>query len=119
MPSEPTDLTVSRIDGNPNSLNVTWNPPAVPNGYITYFNVYCEETVNFGSGQGVSSLASQNSSTIFSDTVPGSELNTTITGLTPFTGYSCYVSANTSLGEGNTTALVLEITDEFSKNQVS
>ena len=43
------------------------------------------------------------------------ELNATITGLTPFTEYSCYTSATTSIGEGNFSDAILETTDEYSK----
>ena len=101
------------VNGDPYSLRVSWLPPAVPNGHITHYNAYCQESqLVFGSGGGM--LATLYSST-FTSTVYGTELNATVTGLTPFTNYDCYVSANTSVGEGNSSELVSQTTDEYSK----
>ena len=60
-------------------------------------------------------LAMSSSSAVFASTILGSDYNTTITGLTPYTNYGCYISANTSVGEGNISTFVFETTDEYSK----
>ena len=44
--------------------------------------------------------------------VNGSSLAATLTGLNPYTQYSCYVTANTSVGEGSTSVLYTTITVE-------
>ncbi len=51
----------------------------------------------------------------FSRNVSGSERNAMVTDFEPFTNYGCYVSARTSIGEGNTSDAVFQTTDEFSK----
>lgn len=108
VPSSPINLNAEAVEGDPSSLYVTWVPPAVPNGVITRYGVYCQESQPMmGSGSGGSFL-----SPVFTG---GSELNATVTGLIPFTIYGCFVSANTSVGEGNASATVFQTTDEFSK----
>ena len=47
----------------------------------------------------------------------GITLAVTLTGLNPYTQYSCYVTANTSVGEGNPSTSVTVQTSE-SGNQV-
>ena len=71
--------------------------------------------VSLGSGDSMFVLPMTPSQLTFTSTVQGYELNATITGLTPFTDYGCYVSANTSVGEGNFSVTVFEKTDEYSK----
>ena len=39
-------------------------------------------------------------------TVNGTTLATTLTGLNPFTQYSCYVTANTAVGQGSSSAIL-------------
>ncbi len=117
-PSSPTNPIVDVVNGDPYSLRVSWMSPAVPNGYITHYNAYCQESqLVFGSGIGGGMLALPTSlyPSTFTSTVYGTELNATISGLIPFTNYGCYVSANTSIGEGNNSISVFQITDEYSK----
>lgn len=105
----PTNVDAFAVSGNPLSLNVVWDPPIFPNGRLTHYNIYCEEATA-GSG-GMSSHQE-----IFTSTVQGQEMNTMVTGLTPFTTYDCYVSANTSVGEGTRSVLVSGTTDEYGKS---
>jgi len=58
-------------------------------------------------------------STVFTYSVTGSYLNASISSLTPFTSYGCYISANTTIGEGSTSSLVYTTTDEYGKLFVS
>jgi hypothetical protein len=60
-------------------------------------------------------LPTTQSRTIFTTTAQGSEMNATVDSLEPFTNYGCYVSANTSIGEGDESATIFQTTDEFSK----
>ena len=39
--------------------------------------------------------------------VNGTTLAATLSGLSPYTQYSCYVTANTSVGEGNPSAVFM------------
>ena len=44
--------------------------------------------------------------------VNGTTLAATLSGLSPYTQYSCYVTANTSVGQGSPSALVTKQTGE-------
>ena len=66
-----------------NSITVSWSAPATPNGVITEYQLQCS-----GSGQ------------VFSRTVMGSQTTTTLSGLLPYTSYSCNITAHTSVGGG-------------------
>ena len=47
--------------------------------------------------------------------VLGSANDAILTGLTPYTYYSCHVTANTSIGEGTNSSSIKARTDESSK----
>ena len=117
VPLSPTDVTVSAVPGDPLSLYVIWRPPVFPNGYITHYSVYCGESeMSSGSGSGDTLyLPMSGSQTIYTITVQGQEMNATVTGFMPFTNYGCYVTANTSVGEGSASSAVFQTTDEYSK----
>ena len=72
---------VSAIAKNSKSLNVTWSAPAIPNGVITEYQLQCS-----GGGQ------------VFNRTVM--ETMTTLSGLLPYTNYSCSIIGHTSAGGG-------------------
>ena len=96
---------------------MSWDPPASPNGHITNYTVYCQEAqTEIGSGDSLLMLPSVPLNTVFTN---GSDQNAFITGLTQFTNYGCYISANTTIGEGSTSSLVYTTTDEYSKLSVS
>ena len=63
------------------SINVNWSAPLTPNGVITEYQLQCS-----GGAQ------------VFSRTVM--ETTTTLSGLLPYTNYSCSISAHTSAGGG-------------------
>ena len=86
-PSQPQNVTTDFV--NPTAFMVAWQTPAMPNGVITAYNVWYNQTLNC-SGSLVS----------FSDSVAGSVLTYTFTGLEEDTPYVFYVSAETSAGEG-------------------
>ena len=114
VPSEPQDVNVSRRSGEPNELQVTWDTPEAPNGVILNYTVYCDEVItDDGSGASGDYLFPDNSSfTTVVVTVSGSDLSVVVQELTPYTFYDCYVTANTSVGEGNSSIVESAQTDE-------
>jgi receptor-type tyrosine-protein phosphatase Q len=94
VPSEPS-ISVSRREGEPNELLVTWTAPDSPNGVILNYTVYCND-----------------SDSVLVTTVSWSERSTVVVDLTPFTYYDCYVTANTSVGEGDKSTVKNAQTDE-------
>lgn len=121
-PLAPTDVDVLAVSGDPVSLYVSWGPPVFTNGYITHYNIYCQESRvaagGSGSGGDMFVLPTSTHEPIFTSTVQGCEMNATITGFTPFTNYGCFVSANTSVGEGSVSSSVFQTTDEYSKYSI-
>ncbi len=112
-PSEPINIRVLAIPGDPFSLDISWDLPTNPNGIITHYNLYClEYNDELGSGDDTWIKPSMESN---NETVNSSFSSTIMTGLVPFTDYSCYVSANTSVGEGPASVMVTGTTDEYSK----
>ena len=79
------------------------------------YHVYCLESMFMLGSGGMPELFIPDSSAPPTVSVPDSVLNATVTGLTPFTSYGCYVTAATAVGEGNVTATVFQTTDEFCK----
>jgi len=110
VPSSPIGLSASLVSGDPYSLFISWMKPQKPNGMILSYNVYCLESNISSSIQSLSST-----SDIFDEVVSGNSFNATVGGLTPFKEYGCFVSANTSIGEGNNSFVAYQTTDEYSK----
>lgn len=109
VPSAPVSVNVGRIEGQPHQLAVTWQPPLTPNGLIVAYRAYCFVTSDddvYGSGylgeaDSLPPLSTESMENITSNaTVLGSEMLTIVGGLEPYTRYACFVSAFTSVGEG-------------------
>ena len=88
------------------SLNANWSQPNSTNGVITGYTVYCNSSLNqtypaLSSGDMLESIA------VDADTTMASIYN-----LTAFTSYDCHVTANTSIGEGEASQRVSEVTSE-------
>ena len=66
---------------NSTTIILFWSAPAIPNGVITEYQLQCS-----GGGQ------------VFNHTVM--ETTTTLSGLLPYTNYSCSITAHTSAGGG-------------------
>lgn len=111
------------ISDSPSQLYVTWAPPLEPNGVITAYKVYCSKSDMYeeGSGSGymyLTPFTEENTSTnvnISTSVVPSNATEAIVSGLTPYTWYECYVTANTSVGEGSASHTVVARTDESSK----
>ena len=117
VPYEPQSPNTDQIRDSPTELLVSWEHPLEPNGIITSYKVYCYETVDSGSGSAFGSedreILVEESVTIA--VVPGDVTDAIVSELTPYTFYDCYVSANTSIGEGNATNSASARTDESGK----
>ena len=102
-PSSPLSLILSSIIGSPTSLSAVWSVPIPRNGIITGYTVYC----NTSSSQTYpEQVIGPNIPTIRS-VVNATTLAVTLnTGLNPYTQYSCYVTANTSAGEGRPSVII-------------
>ena len=99
VPSSPVSFNLMQLDGEPNQLMASWSPPDPTNGIITAYTVYCRVV----SDQGFKAVR---------PTLTGSDSSVTIMGLMPFTSYECYVTANTSVGEGPPSNNDTAMTDE-------
>ena len=102
VPSSPLNLSLSPVLGSPTKLTASWSAPIPKNGIITAYSVYCNTSANqLYPEQAIGS----NVPTIRS-VVNGTTLAVVISGLSPYTQYSCYVTANTSVGEGSPSTIV-------------
>ena len=76
------------IAENSTSITVSWSAPSTPNGVITEYQLQCSGHVQ-----------------VFNRTVKGSQTATTLSGLLPYTNYSCNITAHTSAGGGPSTTV--------------
>ena len=106
------NFSLSAVAGSPSQLFAAWSVPIPRNGIITGYSVYCN----------TSAIQSYNEQVIGSNiptirsVVNGTTLALTLTGLNPYAQYSCYVTANTSAGEGNPSMVVS--TKTFQRGEV-
>ena len=98
---------ISTISNTPTQLLISWTPPDL-NGIITGYSVYCNTSADQAYPEQV---IGSNEPTIIS-VVNETTLDVTLTGLNPYTQYSCYVTANISVGEGSPSEIVSNITGE-------
>ena len=80
---ETSATNYSLASPNSTSLVILWTPPVKPNGVIIEYQLQC-----FGGKQE------------YRWTVRGSQTTTTLSGLLPYTNYSCSITAHTSVGGG-------------------
>ena len=104
VPSAPVSIRVEAVEGQPDQLSLAWQPPEVPNGLIVQYAAYCFEISDdevYRSGY----LGEADSLPPFEDitsnaTVTGNDSKAVVDGLEPYTRYACFVTAYTSIGEG-------------------
>ena len=77
----PSDLTATAE--NSTAIALSWKYPIEPNGVITYYQLQCS-----GRGQALN------------HSVNSLQTTTTLSGLLPYTNYSCSITAHTSVGGG-------------------
>ena len=108
MPSKPESPDADQIRDSPTELLVSWEHPIEPNGIITSYSVYCYDSE-------IGSAYSSEERDILEEplvTVPGDVTEAVVTELIPYTFYNCYITANTSVGEGNASDSTTARTDE-------
>ena len=107
------------VQDSPSELQVFWDQPNQPNGVIVSYNIYCYElTTNEGSSSGSNDqilYPVDRHDALQLVVIPGNVTEATVSGLIPYTQYDCYVTANTSVGEGNESVVQSARTDESSK----
>jgi len=115
------NTTLARVVGSPTDLYIQWKIPDEPNGIIIAYNVYCKEIIvddvqqilgsaMSGEEDGLSDMADYAILVVTN----GTESDAFVEKLTPFTNYGCFVTANTSVGEGSSSRIVTATTDESS-----
>ena len=85
VPTQPRNFTLEPVIGAPTQLQASWIPPDPSNGLILSYTVRCVTAAQ---------------TPIIVAIVGGDSVTVLLEGLSPFTFYTCYVSANTSAGEG-------------------
>eukprot|EP00731_Ephydatia_muelleri_P007444 Em0003g1692a len=109
VPSSPLALSVSTVPGSPNQLSASWSPPITKNGIIIAYTIYCNTSASQAYPEQV---IGSNVPTVRS-VVNGTTLATTFsTGINPYSQYDCYVTANTSVGEGTPSPIITTRTSE-------
>ena len=132
------NITVARVVGSPTKLSIQWRLPEEPNGIVLAYNVYCKEAIpneaevlssasgsipfetNSGSGTLTAMSGGEDGLGDISDYTirvvsNGTQSEAFVEDLTPFTNYECFITANTSVGEGSSTKIVTATTDESSE----
>ena len=90
---------VTRVTESSMQLFASWSAPELRNGIITKFTVYCRKSE-------VQSYIEQQpaglNNPFMEQSVTDGKASSVrfVTNLEPFTGYDCYVTATTSVGEG-------------------
>ena len=102
------NFSATSVAGSPSQLSASWSVPIPRNGIITAYSVHCNTSANQSYPEQV---IGSNVPTIRS-VVNGTTLATTLTELSPYTQYNCYVTANTSVGEGSPSVLSTSSTVE-------
>ena len=96
-PLQTLGFSLAPVSGAGNKLSAAWAPPTQKNGIITAYTVYC----NTSATQVYPELVIGPNAPTIRSVVNGTTLNTTFSsGVNPLTNYNCYVTANTSVGEG-------------------
>ena len=107
VPSSPTNVTLLTV--GPNTLMANWSKPLISNLAITGYTVYCNTSANQTFSE---QIIGPNVPTIRSTVNGTTQAIMFNTRLDPFTQYECYVTANTSAGEGSPSEIVTAMTAE-------
>ena len=113
VPTPPLNVTLAAVPGSPNQLTATWTPPIPKNGIITAYTVYCNTSANQSYPEQV---IGPNVPTVRSVASGMTQDVSFSTGLSPFSQYNCYMTANTSVGEGPPSEVVITGTGESGKS---
>ena len=108
VPSAPGGLTLVTVTDDPTQLSASWSEPLPANGIITAYTLTC----SLSSQQFYPEQNNTEPSSIVTTVQDGSTTSATVEGLVPFTNYDCFVTANTSVGEGDPSSTETQRTDE-------
>ena len=109
VPSSPRNFSLSPVAGSPYQLSASWSVPIPRNGIITGYSVYCNSSFNQPFPEQVIGPNVPTTRSVVNGTTLAVTFNT---GLSPYTQYSCYATANTSVGEGPLSRTVAATTGE-------
>jgi hypothetical protein len=113
VPSPVSMTMLEAIQGSPTQLTVQWRPPEEPNGELLAYSVYCRESTQQPLCDCDSSISVNSTScpcgdleqdtsyylqAVFPVGVPHVKV---IGGFSPYTNYTCFMTANTSAGESS------------------
>ena len=103
----PVNFNLASVTDEPSQLSASWSKPEPANGVITHYTLSC-------------SLSNVQYYPYQLDIEPSSITivtsgDVTVMDLQPFTNYSCFVTANTSVGEGVPSSTDSERTVESSE----
>ena len=120
-PSSPLNFAVSSVSGSSNQLSASWYPPM--SGFSIAYTVYCNTSASQAYPEQmigpnvpmVRSVVKGIPPGPMSMFIPPTTMTTFNTGLEPNTFYDCYVTANTSFGEGTPSQIMTAITNQSSK----
>ena len=101
VPGTPPTITTFNVS-SPYFALVEWNPPSIPNGQITHYNLY----VDYENGTNDTLI------------VEGQFVTCNITDILPYQYVSVEMSANTSVGEGPRCPRVMDQTAQSCKQDV-
>ena len=104
VPTEPLNFTLETIPGSPTQLLARWSPPSPTNGMITNYTVRCTSDT-------LPPSSVLTNTTVLTEVI-GNDFSLTLSNLTPFTNYSCNVSASTVAGQGLPSVADTAQTDE-------
>eukprot|EP00731_Ephydatia_muelleri_P007446 Em0003g1694a len=109
VPSSPLALSVSTVSGSPNQLSASWSSPIPKNGIIIAYTIYCNTSASQAYPEQVIGPNVPTARSVVNATAMAVIF---ITGLNPYTQYDCYVTANTSVGEGTPSLVITTRTSE-------
>ena len=116
VPSTPINTSLSSVSGVSNLLSASWSMPIPRNGIITAYTVYCNTSACQAYPEQVVGLNIPTIRSVVNGTTLAIIFNT---GLNPYTQYSCYVTANTSAGEGSPSVIMTAQTVQDGKHFIS
>ena len=102
VPTAPRNFSLTRVDGDPNALMASWMAPDPAHGVLSAYTIRCN-------------VPGPPSVVIDPFTFDDAVSEGTLPGLTPYTEYSCVISATTGAGEGDQSDPEMARTDEGGK----
>lgn len=114
---------MSPVLGKPMELSIQWDAPLEPNGELIAYTVYCKVS----NQQPLCECTKEKNSCLCGGrqhsvsyrkhkVLPVGLIRTSVIGgFVPYTNYTCFMTANTSIGESQPSSTVSAVTEESSK----